>query len=112
MGNKSHGKAVKQVELRITVDVPVDHDEKTLVGYVVGGMRADRNLSCVRFLDWDAIELTGETQERRYRNRLEMTMIALNHAVSRYEMSARARDWHLAEMANIRKVLGSTEETR
>lgn len=52
------------------------------------------------------------SREQQYRNRLEMTRIALSHAVSRYEMSARARDWLLAEMANIRKVLGPTEETR
>ena len=61
MGNKK----VRRVELRIIVDIPEDHDDMTLVGYVVGGMRADRNLSHLRFIKWWVAEVVASTEETR-----------------------------------------------
>lgn len=102
---------MKRIEIKIVVDVPEDHDEKDLVDYVVGGMRADQNLSLLRFIRWEAND-AHETLEHRYGNRLDMTLIALEHCLFRHEMGTAARSWLTAEAVNIRKALGQTEETR
>lgn len=101
----------KRVRMEITVDIPESHDEVMLTKYLVDRFRVDRNLTPVKLYGWDVNEI-HETRDRRYETRLEMTLIALSHAISRYEMSERARSWLKAERANIRKVLGHTKETR